>query len=226
MQADQLQRWASIKAALIILERPEFQTPRLKRLREDLVRAEAEIARLSATQSAEGNIKYDGELIDRLRVTLREDHLMAISDEAEVLLEGMPGIADSFRVPRSRTDEDLFKAADRILENARLYEDTFIGGGWDVDFIKQAEAAIDALKGKLDNTDTFMNRRWNATRSIPAAIKRGRKIMKSIDRTVTAQLRANKAARKLWKSAHRIPKKTGRPKNNRRSWRVDPPAEE
>src|SRR5258708_9219948 len=159
MQADQLQRWASSKAALISLGRPEYETARLKRLREDRVKAEAEIARLSATQSAEGNIKYDGALIERLRVTLREDHLMAISDEAEVLLEGLPGIADSFRVPhRSRTDEDLFKAADRILENARLYEDTFIGGGWDVDFIKQAEAAIDALKDKLGNTDTFMNR--------------------------------------------------------------------
>src|SRR5258708_38267026 len=129
MHADQRQRWASIKAAFISLGRPEYQTPRLKRLREDLVKAEAEIARLSATQSAEGNIKYDGALVDRLRVTLREDHLMAISDEAAVLLEGMPGIADSFRVPRSRTDEDLCKAADRILENARLYEDTFIGGG-------------------------------------------------------------------------------------------------
>jgi hypothetical protein len=227
MQTDQYQRGASIKAALRVLTEPEFQTPRLIRLRAELEAANAEIDRLSSTQSRERHISSDGALIEQLRVTLREDHLMVISEDAEVLLEGMPGITDSFRVPHKRgTDENLFKAADRVLGNAEQYEDVFIGGGWDKDFIQQARAAMDALKAKLDDGDTFMNRRSRATHSIPAAIKKGRKIMVSIDKTVTAQLRGNEAARKRWKKAQRIPKKIGRPKNNRRMRPIYPPPEE
>ena len=227
MDADQYQLWESIKAALIALNDPAFQTPRLKRLRASLVATMNEIDLLYMTQTRERAVGYDGAMLEALRVKLRQGHLLSISKDADLLLEGMPGIADFFWVPHKRvSDEALLDAADRVLTNAKRHEEVFIGGGWDKDFIAQARTAAKALKAKLNDGNTVVNRRSRATASIPAAIAKGRKIMRTIDTTVKAQLVDDAPARERWKRAMRVPKKPGRPKNNRRGRRVDPPSED
>ena len=227
MENYESRQWESIKAALAALKEPAYQTPRLQRLRDDLEAAHKAIDSLFMAQFREERRRSDGVMIKRLREKLREGHLLPISDDAEILLEGLPGVADFFHVPHKREkDEVLFEATDRILRNAKEYEDVFIKGRWAKDFIHKARAAADALKAKLDDGDTVVNRRSYATHSLKPAIAKGRKIMRSIDKTVASELTDNSAARSRWADAMRVPKTRGRPKNNRRGRRIDPPPEE
>lgn len=220
-------QWESIKAGLAALKEAPYQTPRLQRLRDDLEAANKTINALFMTQLREQRARTDGEMIERLRVKLRKGHLLRISKDAAVLLEGLPGVDDFFHVPHKReTDEALFEATVRILRNAGQYEDVFIQGRWEKDFIQKAQAAADALKAKLDDGDTVVNRRSHATHSLKPAIAKGRKIMGSIDETVQSELADNAAAKARWARAMRVPRTLGRPKNNRRGRRIDPPPEE
>lgn len=226
MEAYQEQQWQSIKNGVFALGDPAFQTPHLKRLRTDLEAANKVIDDLYSAQARDHSVAWDGEELDRLRVRLREHHLMVISEDARLLLEGLPGVDDFFHVPHKRvSDQDLLAAADRVLRNAKDHERVFVKGGFAKDFIRKAQAAVDALKAKLDDGDTKMNRRSRATSSLPAAIAKGRKIMRAIDRAVAAELADDALARARWARAMRIPQKVGRPKNNRRARRVDPPSE-
>lgn len=226
METYQYQQWESIKAGLAALKEAPFQTPRLQRLRSDLEAAHKTIDALYMTQLREERTRSEGVMIDRLRVKLRKDHLLPISEDAGLLLEGLPGVDDFFHVPHKRAkDEELFKAADRILGHAKEYENVFVEGKFAKDFIQKAHAAADALKAKLDDGDTVVNRRSHATHSLKPAIAKGRKIMRSIDKTVASELLDDSAARARWSRAMRVPRKLGRPKNNRRGRLIYPAPE-
>jgi multidrug resistance efflux pump len=219
-----LQRlWESIKHALVVLGFPAFQIPRLIRLRLQLEELNAEIARLSIIQNQESHAKWHRVRANELRVALRETHLLTIARDAPLLLDGLPGIRDEFRVPpKHGSDQELFDAADRILRNAQRYKKTFVDGKWHADFIDNARAAVDALKAKLNETDTSGNERSRATASIPAAIAKGREVMRSIDRTVVTQLVDDRVSVELWKGAFRVPKRMGRPKKKNTKRRPPP----
>jgi hypothetical protein len=207
----------SIRKALITLRARAFQTPRLIRLRLQLQAAHDEIIALAQTQARGVDTEWYRESTDKLRVLLRESHLLAISNDAPLLLDGMPGIADEFRVPHKRApDEELLKATDRILRNAERYKEAFIDGRWKEDFIDRARDAAEALEIKLAEGNPRLNRRSRATHSLPAAIAKGREIMRSIDRIVVAELGKDAAWASQWKAAFRVPKKLGRPKKKGR----------
>ena len=178
-------------------------------------------------QMVETEMWPDSVWTDKLREELRA-HLLPISADAEILLEGMPGIKEFFFVPHKRSkDETLFKTTERVLRHAEEYKSVFVDEGkYATDFIEKAQAAADALKAKLESSDTVINRRSRATASLEPAIIKGRKIMTSITKTVRSELAANPVARKRWEDAARVPKTRGRPKDNRRSRRIFPPPDE
>jgi len=220
-------QWASIKAGLAALLEPPYQTPRLQRLRGDLEAAHKKIDALYTAQLRESRARSEGAMRDQLRVKLRKGHLKPISDDAEILLEGLPGVEDFFHVPHKRTkDEELLEAADRILRHAEEHKDVFIQGRWAKDFVQKAQAAADALKAKLEDGDTVVNRRSHATHHLQPAIAKGRKLMGSIDTAVGSELADNPVACARWANAMRVPQTRGRPKNNRRGRRIYPPPEE
>lgn len=123
-------------------------------------------------------------------------------------------------------DAELLDASDRILANAKEHEKVFIAHRYPKDFIAKAQAAADALRDKLADPNTVVSRRSTATFALKPAIKRGRKVMDSIDKNVAAELSGDAAALSRWARAYRVPRKLGRPKNNRRGRPIYPPPDE
>ena len=227
MENYQERQCASITAGLAALMEPPYQTPRLQRLRDDLEAAYKKIDQLSMTQLREKLARSDGVMREQLRVKLRKGHLKPICDDARVLLEGLPGVREFFHVPHKRTkDTLLLEAADRILRNAEEHKAVFLKGRWAKDFIQKAEAAAEALKAKLENGDTVVSRRSNATHGLGPAIAKGREIMGSINSAIGSELADNPVACRRWAEAYRVPQTRGRPKNNRRGRRIYPPPDE
>lgn len=226
MEADDQLRWESIKRGLAALAERPFQIPRLTRLRGDLTAANKEINDLYMAQMRENTGAADGKEIGRLRDQMRK-RLLSISTDAKVRLEGLPGVKEYFHVPHKRTpDAEMFKAAERVLQHAKEREDVFIEGGFRKDFVRRAQASVDALKDKLADGNTSMNRRSHATHHLPDAIGKGRDIMRSITMAVNEELEDNKVACARWARAMRVPQKVGRPKNNRRARHIYPPPDD
>jgi hypothetical protein len=220
MDNDQLRQRGSIQKALVFLGLPGHQTPRLAIRRAKLEKADAAIAALDSTQSRESN-DGDTRTAKMLRAALRKHHLKAISRDAKLFLDGVPGVKEMFRMPHMRVaDSKLVDAARRIVDNAKPFEDTFIDeAGYRADFIARAEKAIDALEAHMKKPDTAVNRRSRATASLPEALLEGRKILDSIDGIIEDEFADDKSTRDLWKRARRLPGKIGRPKN---TWRPPP----
>jgi hypothetical protein len=227
MENYQNRQWATIKAGVAALKEAPYQTPRLQRLRGDLEAAHKKIDALFMTQLHESRVRSEGVMREQLRVKLRQGHLKPICKDARVLLDGLPGVKEFFHLPHKRTkNKELLEAADRILRHAEEHKAVFVKGRWAKDFIKKAEAAADALKAKLDDGDTVISRRSNATHSLGPALAKGREIMGSIDSAVNSELADNLPACRRWADAYRVPQTRGRPKNNRRARRIYPPPEE
>ena len=221
MNTTQQLQVASIVKGIPALKQPEFQVPRLQELLGDLEAAYEAITRLSSQQAT--RTTSDGTRRALLRDALRERHLLRISKDAQLYLEGLPGVKTFFHVPHKRVkDEALLEATDRVLKHAKEHEDIFIARRYRRDFIKRAQAAADALKAQMEDTDTVVSRRSAATSALKRAIRKGRKVMDSIDRNVAAELADNPDALRSWASAYRIPQKRGRPKNNRRARQIFP----
>lgn len=220
MDTDQLRQWSSIQRGIVFLRGPEYQTPRLVIRLAKLEKAFAEIEALRDTQSRNSNTG-DTVKANSLRTTLRKHHLKAISRDAKVFLDGVPGVKEMFRMPHMRVaDSKLIDEARRIIKNAKPFGRTFIDeGGYHADFIARAEKAIDALTAHLKEPDTAVNRRSRATASLPKALLKGRAILDSIDGIIEDEFADDKGTRDLWRKARRLGGKIGRPKNN---WRPPP----
>lgn len=84
------------------------------------------------------------------------------------------------------------------------------------DAIARVEAAAKALAAKTDSPDTAIARRSRATASVPAALRRARKIVRALDTTINLEFADQKLVLLEWARVKRIPRKIGRPKNRRR----------
>jgi len=224
MEADQLLAWKSLGSAIVCLTDPRLQTPRIAKRHEQLVAAEKEVAALKEMQGSGSVPRRDTLVAKNLRKALRTQHMNPMNADGLLYLDGMPGIEDMLRLPPTRvSDQKLVDAAKRIIDTVRPYGDTFIENGWRPDFIARAERAVEALEKHMKHPGADANRRSRARASLPEALLKGRKIIKSITRLVQDELADDVGARKLWMRAKRIPRPMGRPKYPQRSKRIYPP---
>jgi hypothetical protein len=204
----------SIDGVLGCLGRPPFIIPRLAPLRRELAAKRLEIQSLAVTQSVDTGRSRDVRKIEGLREELRARHLIPISREGNRLLKGMPGIAESLRVPHKRVkDEDLLKASARILKNAEAYAPVFRKALFHRDFIKRARRAADALAiEQAIDAKRPTTRGSRATNDLKVTLAECREIIRSIDGLVEAEFFGDSTALHVWHVSKRIPKKMGRPK--------------
>jgi hypothetical protein len=222
MEADQFLVWKSLRSAIVCLADPRFQTLRIAKRREQLIEVEKEVAALKEMQGS--GKRSDTIVAKNLRVALRKQHINPLNADGLLYLDGMPGIEDMLRLPPTRvSDQKLVDAAKRIIDNVRPYRETFIENGWKPDFIARAERAMKALEKHMMDPGANANLRSQARRSLPKALRKGRKIIKAITRLVQDELASDVGAQKLWMQAKRIPKTMGRPKYPQRSKRIYPP---
>jgi hypothetical protein len=216
MDSRQQRGWDSIQNSLVTLNMSIFDCREVVAGRATLEKAAKVIAELEQAQATDRRAGVDGLRIQSLRSELRR-MLLRISRHGDVVLEGLPGIEDDLRVPHTNAKTvDLLDAAARIVKNARPHAKSLYTAGLPKDFLKRVETTAKALAAKSTSTDTALNRRSRATRSIPAALRRGRRIMKAIDSTIRSEFADDPVALTLWDSAKRIPGRIGRPKKKRR----------
>lgn len=204
----------SIRGCLAILRKPDFDTTEIKTLTARLKEAFAEIEQLYVTQVAEDIARAGGTartkaLREKVRLQLRR-----VSRRALVELEGLPGIEDELRMPPGNAkDLDLVKAVARILKNLRPHLKSLYVAGLPPNAVTQLEDSAKLLKMRATNPDTPIARRSRATASLPAAIRRARRIARSLDTSINADL--SDVAITRWATVYRIPRKKGRPRKPR-----------
>lgn len=217
MNNKQLRTLESITRSLALLHDPKFRRPELAGLRQQLETTTKTIRQLHAEQVGNNMATgLDGAQIKLARRELRS-RLLSASNHAIVTLEGLPGIDEDLRVPHANAKhEDLLQATERIVKNLRPHLPTLRRNGMRKDAIARIQAAAKAFRDKVGNADTALARRARATSSLPAALLRGRKIVRALDLMIKLELGDDSAALEMWKPAKRIPGKIGRPRKPRK----------
>ncbi len=155
----------------------------------------------------------DGRRIQNLRSDLRHNHLLPIARKGRDLLEGMPGINESLRVPHARAkDDEQLAAAKRIAEAVRPFARAFVRAKFKKNFITQLERAAAALERGTASTDTMISRGSQATADLRRELAHARKLIATVDSLVVAEFWLDKDVLSLWRNAKRIPRQLGRPR--------------
>jgi hypothetical protein len=205
----------SMQNGLVALDYPDFKIPELARLQEKLQASVEQIRNLSITQVVNRNIGADARKVELLRKDIRK-RLIRLADLAIVELEGLPGINDDVRIPRTNaTNEVLIEAAKRIIKNIRPHLKTLHKAGLPKDAIPQLQSSVNAMVAKMKDGDTVIARRSRATASLPDELRRGRKVIKAIDSTIKIEFADNPAALTRWAQMNRVPRKLGRPRKRK-----------
>lgn len=225
MDSEQLLQAKSISTAVTILSSNKvFHTPRIAKRLAELVEVDKRVWALSLDQGLSSYTR-GSKTLKFMREDLRTHHINPLSTDGKLLLRGEPGIKDMLRLPHARaSDAKLVEAARRIIKNVRPFKDTFINEGYHPDFLERAEQSVDQFERISSQPAAEVTKRSLATRALPDAIQLGRSIMDAISRLVQTDLARDTVHQKMWKDAHRLPKKMGRPKV-RRSRRLRPPPE-
>ena len=217
MNARQLLVFESLNDTVNTLSAPDFNRPEIAPLRGKLQKAVQVVRALYQAQDLAGKTtSSDGAQIASYRRDIRK-RLLRVSRHAVVTLEGLPGIEDELRVPHANAPNDvLLEATDRIIRNLRPHLRTLSRAGFPKDAIPQLQALARALEAKSQDGDTAIARRSSATRSIPEALRRGRKLVSALDSIIKAEFAKDLEVLHKWDRAKRIPRKLGRPRRPRR----------
>lgn len=128
-------------------------------------------------QYAVGQVTGEGEAgsafenKDTARENLHE-RMKPIADAAKVMEYEIDGIADMFRMPRNRTDQDMLNTARAWVTAAAPYDADFQRYGLDRNFIADLNAAADAFDNSMPATTAAVAERVAATADLGASIRR------------------------------------------------------
>ena len=202
----------AISDTLATLRNPEFHTPTIKPLRADLERLANALREARSTQlSATAVVGPDGG-VGRLKLQLRQRHLLPIARRAKLLLKGYPGIEESLRVPHARADvKTHLDATKRIVKAIRPHAPAFHAVGFQKSFLSDCEQLARTLAARHASPDTARNRRAIATRSIPETIREAREIIAVIDAHINAEFADDRSLLTQWRAGKRVPARMGRP---------------
>lgn len=138
------------------------------------------------------------------RDNLSED-LEAMTRTARAIAEELPGIADKFRFPRGKlNDQELLAAARAALADAPQYKNKFIEYGLPADFIEDLQADIADFETAINTQETGRRQHVTATAAIEDLIERGMSIVRRLDAIVRNVFRDNPAKLAAWESARHV----------------------
>jgi hypothetical protein len=206
--------FASLKHSRITLGTELFAIPELAELRARLDKVCAEIDKLALDQR--GPRRHpDCANLPKAREDIRK-HLLMIAEQAEVALDGLPGLKEDFRVPhRNANNRILLDATQRIIRNSRPHLASLFEVGLPRNTIDVLETLSREVAAMDARPNTEIARASRATLAIPGALRRGRKIIDALDRTIKVLFADDRVTLNTWAGAKRIPKKPGRPRKPR-----------
>ena len=153
------------------------------------------------------------EVKDTARENMREQ-MKDIADTAKVMEYAIDGIADKFRMPYNRSDQNLLATAKAWVDEAAGYETQFIAYGLQADFLTLLNDAQAAFDASMTAPVTAVDERVAATALIGESIRRGMIALRICDTVMRNNYADQPGKLAAWLSAshvERAPKKAPPP---------------
>lgn len=142
---------------------------------------------------------------DTARENLHEK-MTPIADIAKVMEYEFDGIADRFKMPRNRTDQDMLATARAWVQELPPFDADFQRYGLDRNFIADLAAAADAFENSMPATSTAVTERVAATADIGASIRRAMVAHRIVVAVMKIKYANNPGKLAAWLSASHIEK--------------------
>jgi hypothetical protein len=140
---------------------------------------------------------------DVARETLR-NALLAVTRTAPAVAAATAGLAEKFRMPRSRSDQRLVVAARAIVQDATPLRDLFVAHHLPPTFLEDLTAAIDAFEGAIQEHADATESRASAGAEIGKALAASVVLVKRMDPVVVNRLSDDAGLLAEWRSAHHL----------------------
>ncbi|MDB4874449.1 MAG: hypothetical protein JWM41_895 [Gemmatimonadetes bacterium] len=144
-----------------------------------------------------------------LRAALRTNHMRPIAEVAKQKLRDVPEFRALTMPAANATSTQLVAAAAAMADAALAHEAVFTDVGMPDAFVASLRAAASAVSQSIDGRKQHAGKRSGATAGLAAEEKRGRSMIRLIDAIVVPRLGSNDALLAEWRSAKRVPRKTG-----------------
>ena len=138
--------------------------------------------------------------------------LQDIADIAASLAYEINGLEDKFRMPRSRSAQNLIAAGRAFATDAPQYSAQFINAGLDATFIEDLTGATNELEAAYNSTDTATQERVGTNAAFVPLFKDGIVIVNRLNPMIRMKFRGNAADFAAWAFASHVerpPKKKG-----------------
>ena len=115
-----------------------------------------------------------------------------------------PGIAEQFRMPRSRSFGNIVARGRAFATNATGKEAIFTDRGLATGFLTAFTAKVTAAEAAVENRNVGLLNRAGATAAATAKGRRGLAIVRELDAIMVVALRGNPGQLAAWRSAKRV----------------------
>jgi hypothetical protein len=156
--------------------------------------------------------------VNRAKTILLRKHLDPIVADGLDLFAGLPGLADSLKLPRIKdAPEKHLEAAKRVRRVAEEHEEELINERqYDENFLESFDRAVEMLEAAARVERGAARASYSrATDEMKEAITRLRRAFDSLDTRIRAAYLDDPETLSLWRRASRVPAKTGRPKKRK-----------
>lgn len=197
--------------ALDIEGAPVRVTEAAKRLEEALERALEVLQKQTSAKNSRQAPRYS---VTRAKTILLRKHLDPIAADGLDMLAGLPGIADSLKLPRIKdAPEKHLEAAKRVRRVAADHEEEFINMyNYEKNFLESFDEAVRTLEAAARVERGSARAKYSrATADMKEAIARVRRVFDALDARMREAYLDDRERLKLWRTFSRVPAKTGRP---------------
>lgn len=178
--------------------------------RKELDEVVAQLTTLAVAQDggARGS-KGETARLRALRVALRNDHMAPIAEVAKYKLQAVPEFAALMLPPATVSGEIEIASATSMAEAATPHAKTFTDAGLSPTFLDDLRAAAAAVSDSLVDRDKHQSRRNGATSGLAATERRGRAMLRVLNRLILAKVGADAQLRREWTTAKTVRGKPG-----------------
>jgi hypothetical protein len=132
------------------------------------------------------------------------------------------GLADKFRLPKSKRAQDWLAAARSFATDAEPLKDEFIRRGMAATFLDDYHSRIHAVEQSMEGRAQTSAAHVSDTVSVAEAAERGRQVVRELDAVLRNIFADNHAALAEWESASRVERAPRRAKKDTPDTGSDP----
>ncbi len=162
---------------------------------------------ISGTDGSRQQVSVKDEDMDDLLFQIRPINRAANAFEVEI-----PGSEMLFRLPRSRSEQNLLATARSFIKDAAPISATFIDYGLAANFLTTLQTTIDAAESRGAQADSAEGQQSAATGGLVDATVRGMNISRRLDAIVRIKYAANPSKLAAWTVASHLERHTPVPR--------------